>query len=68
VTQIVYANAIEPRRDKRALDYGLYTLINDELNAAMYHATDVDLDEIERFLTGTDDEDKQHAPSLTVVR
>ncbi len=40
------------RRDPRALDYGLFTLVKEDTNAAVYHATNVSMDEIESFLTG----------------
>jgi hypothetical protein len=43
------------RRDPRALDYGLYTLVKTDINAALYHATNVTLDEIEAFLTRSGD-------------
>src|SRR5664280_504716 len=37
------------RRDPHALDYGSFTLINSTDGGAMYHFTDVSLDEIEAF-------------------
>jgi hypothetical protein len=39
------------RRDPHALDYGTYTLVNAMTNGAMYHFTNVGLDEIETFFT-----------------
>ena len=41
------------RRDPHALDYGTYTLVNIMANGAMYHFTNVGLDEVENFFTTT---------------
>jgi hypothetical protein len=43
------------RRDPRAIDYGSYTLVKTDINAAQHHATNVTLDQIEAFLTRNGD-------------
>ena len=37
------------RRDPHALNYGSFTLVNSTVGGAMYHFTDVSLDDIETF-------------------
>lgn len=44
------------RRDPRALDYGLYWLVNIRYNAFVTHSDGVTLDEVEEYLTGGEKE------------